>query len=123
MNKKLSNRLFTIVLAAVVAVVFFTLGCLVAFLWSPQYLLKLSSISVDEQIANNESVEIVGKVSLNTATKEELMSINGIGEVYAQRIIEYREISGGFRSLEELMNVKGVGETRYREWSTYLTLE
>lgn len=123
MNKKLSNRLFTIVLAAVVAVVFFTLGCLVAFLWSPQYLLKLSSISVDEQIANNESVEIVEKVSLNTATKEELMSINGIGEVYAQRIIEYREISGGFRSLEELMNVKGVGETRYREWSTYLTLE
>ena len=123
MDKQRSYHLFTVVLASAVAVVFFTLGCLVAFLWSPEYLLTPPTVLQQETKESDVSVMTNRKISLNTATKEELMSISGIGEVYAQRIIEYREISGGFRSLDELMNVKGIGESRFREWSTYLTLE
>ncbi len=50
------------------------------------------------------------KVNINTATKEELIGLNGIGEVLAGRIIEYREANGGFKDVRELTNVKGIGE-------------
>ncbi len=70
-----------------------------------------------------EDVTINGKIPLNTATKEQLMTIDGIGEVFAQRIIDYREKNGGFSELSQLKNVDGIGETRYRNWSEYFTVE
>lgn len=64
-----------------------------------------------------------GKVPINTATKEQLMSINGIGESFAQRIIDYREQNGGFTSLEQLKDIDGIGEKRYEKWRAYFTLD
>ena len=56
-----------------------------------------------------------GPVNINTASREELMRLNGIGETLASRIIEYREQHGGFDSVEELMEVKGIGEKRFEK--------
>jgi competence protein ComEA len=51
-------------------------------------------------------------VHLSTATIEQLDGIDGIGPTLAQRIIEYRDAHGGFRSLAELAQVDGIGEKR-----------
>lgn len=53
-----------------------------------------------------------GKVHLSSATIEELDGVDGIGPTLAQRIIEYRDAHGGFRSLAELAQVEGIGEKR-----------
>ena len=49
-----------------------------------------------------------GKVNLNTAGKEELMTLSGIGESRADAIIAYREANGPFGSIEEIMNIEGI---------------
>ncbi len=65
---------------------------------------------------------VPGKVNINTATKEELMTLDGIGEVLAEHILAYRNQYGGFDSLEELMQVSGIGEKRFAAIQPYITL-
>lgn len=54
-------------------------------------------------------------IHINLAGKEEFMALPGIGEVLAQRIVDYREEHGPFGSVEELMNVEGIGKKRMEE--------
>lgn len=53
-----------------------------------------------------------GLININTASVAQLMTLPGIGEVLAQRIVEYREANGPFQSVAALTNVKGIGEKR-----------
>jgi competence protein ComEA len=59
------------------------------------------------------SVPPGAKLSLSTATVEELDALDGIGPTLAQRIVEYRDAHGGFRSIDELREVEGIGEKRF----------
>ena len=57
-----------------------------------------------------EALREAEMVKLNSATVEELMTLPGVGEVLAGRIVGYREEHGPFASVEELKNVPGIGE-------------
>jgi len=52
-------------------------------------------------------------LDLNSASAAELDLLPGIGPALAQRIIEYREKHGGFRTLEELKKVSGIGPKKF----------
>ena len=68
------------------------------------------------------SEETLGKVNINTANLEELQTLPGIGEVLAQRIIDYRNTHGDFQSISELTNVSGIGLERLDMIMDYITL-
>ncbi len=52
----------------------------------------------------------IAAVNINSATKEQLEALNGIGPVKAQAIIDYRKKNGPFKSLEDVMKVEGIKE-------------
>lgn len=54
-------------------------------------------------------------ININTASKEQLMSLPGIGEAKAESIISYREKKGGFKSPEDLMKIEGIKSSVYNK--------
>ena len=60
----------------------------------------------------------VAAVNLNTATKDELVALSGIGPARAQSILDYRSQHGGFKSVDELKDVQGIGARRVEKPQT-----
>ena len=51
------------------------------------------------------------EVDINTADKEALMTLSGVGESFAERIINYREQNGAFETVQELTQISGIGQS------------
>ena len=83
-------------------------------------------IKKDENALKNDacitdSVKTSGKVSINTATKEELMTLTGIGDSTAEDIIKYREENGLFKTIEDIKNVSGIGDSLFAKIKENIT--
>ena len=70
----------------------------------------------------NASSDSRGKININNASAEDLMLLPGIGEVLAQRILDYRDENGSFGSISELINIRGIGEKTLNKISDYITV-
>ena len=76
--------------------------------------IKKSAIELVKGIYQGQSVPKNDEpVNINTATKEELARLPGIGNSMAEKIIKYREKYGDFESIEDLKNVNGIGDNKF----------
>ena len=78
------------------------------------YITSEMGIENNDKANSDENEEVSNKkVNINTATKEELDTLPGIGESTAQKIINYRKENGKFSSIEEIKEVSGIGESKF----------
>lgn len=72
--------------------------------------------------SDNSATAVSYPINLNTATVEELVSIDGLGESRASAIIEYRDYLGGYTSVEQIKEISGIGDATYAKLAPYLTV-
>lgn len=86
------------------------------------------SIALDYVLKDNETINLnneannKNKISINTSCIEELITLPGIGEKTAYKIIEYRNTYGLFKHIEELKNVSGIGDKKYEKIKELITI-
>lgn len=74
--------------------------------------MKIFIPSKNNKEADLKNYDKLTLVDFNKMNKEELKSIEGIGEVIALRILEYKKNNGNFNKIEDLLNVNGIGEKK-----------
>jgi competence protein ComEA len=79
------------------------------------------SLSAQEP-KNMPAAHAAAALNLNTATAAQLEGLPGIGKATAERIVEYRQKSGGFKKIEDLMNVRGIGEKNFLKLKPLITV-
>ena len=85
---------------------------------------KVITYTVNNSAVSTVSQESLSeKVNINTADKERLTSLKGIGESKAEAIVSYREANGPFGDITELMNVDGIGQKTFENIKDMICVE
>ncbi len=83
---------------------------------------KEEAEEVEIQMNTETGTTADGKVNINTATAEVLMTLSGIGEAKAEAIIQYREEHGDFTVIEDIMNIPGIKEAVFSKIRDRITV-
>ncbi|MGL5972971.1 MAG: ComEA family DNA-binding protein [Oscillospiraceae bacterium] len=103
------NKLFYGVSIIVIVIIFFII-----------VIINKSTIIYNEPIVTyNDQVFIIKTFNINTATKSDLMKIDGIGEKLADEIIRYKN-NTPFLSIEDIKNVKGIKDKLFKKIKSYI---
>ncbi len=90
-------------------------------------IMKLDAHIISDTTVNVPSIgddsAPVPVININTAEKEELMLIPGIGDYLASNIIDYRKLNGGFKSVSDINSVKGIGDKTFEKIKIYITVD
>jgi competence protein ComEA len=62
-------------------------------------------------------------ININTAGKDELVKLPGVGEAMADKIIKYRDVHMGFKKIDDIKKVKGIGKKKFEKMKPYITVE
>ncbi len=79
-------------------------------------------VQTEQTTETTTQLQVTYPINLNTATLEELMTIDGLGEKRASAILEYRDYLGSYTSVEQIMNIQGFSEGIYAQVAGYLTV-
>lgn len=74
------------------------------------------------QSQNIPAADSSNLVNINTADADKLATLKGVGPALAQRIIDYREQNGAFKSIDEIKNVRGIGEKKFAAFQDKITI-
>jgi len=82
------------------------------------------SIAATQDVDHNSNqLEAHARINVNSASVTQLQELPGVGQVLAERIVEYRDKYGPFRRAEHLMLVRGISESKFRELELWITVE
>ena len=82
-----------------------------------------STDASDSGLPSSSNTEVLSsKVNINTASASELITLDGIGESTAAKIIAYRQANGSFASIEEIKKVSGIGDRKYEAIKDRITV-
>ena len=84
---------------------------------------QINTKAIEQSTKEKTRIKPGTKLNLNLSTAAELETLPGIGRVMAERIVEYRESRGRFKTLNELKNVNGIGDKKFDDIKDFIVIE